>query len=595
MVQFTFINMFVIFSGMTWSGTIDLAKWCSTSEHKHDTTTAIQEYAACIQEWQAFIDIGSSLEELCLKSNAQYPVVISAAGELSPLAVYFLALLYRPATSFHSNDSLKNATMAQVILPPLHDTSIYIEEYLPLGVYRNDDVNLPSLSTVARNPKHWMTINYTRRLTAITTIRRLHGLSTVIWLGGDDVRLACTNLTINLLTTMYNVMVAVDNSVTYVSGTLHPSAALFNPMVVPIIRHELSLFKCITKIVGDKRTISSENIREAMQSNGEAIETRRAANQVAIINLIGADAMADVLTHIHSLMYCNLEPLFQLLHLLKLENLPKCTLVKLIQTRIWRTDHIEFAKVEINRVGIEEFIRDSCRLSLPAQRELLSTANALEESGYDSSMLKGPAGSFKAQRELLSTANALEESGYDTSMLKGHAGSFKSQRELLSTANALEESGYDSSMLKGPAGSFKAQRELLNTANALEKSGYSSSMLKGNAGSAKAQRSLPNTIATLEQRGFTSSEITRLIQYNNGSHKVQQAILLGCEKLHSLGFSNSHITSTLAGSKVSSFVIINGIVALCEQLITDGKTIKFIVKYVAPGVGDKNRKAVLNI
>ncbi len=118
------LSVFFVISDVVWSGKIDLSKWCSVDGIvSTDYKVAILAYMKCIDEWQDFLAARPRPEEMGLRSSAPLPVVISAAGELSPFADYFLALEYRPASSVRSNNSLKNSIMDRIILPELYPKS----------------------------------------------------------------------------------------------------------------------------------------------------------------------------------------------------------------------------------------------------------------------------------------------------------------------------------------------------------------------------------------------------------------------------------------------------------------------------------------
>ena len=69
--------------------------------------------------------------------------------------------------------------MWRIILPQLENKSVYIEEMLMIGVCNNEDVDLRAVSLIAANPKHWICINFCRRLQAICDIRRICGQNRV--------------------------------------------------------------------------------------------------------------------------------------------------------------------------------------------------------------------------------------------------------------------------------------------------------------------------------------------------------------------------------------------------------------------------------
>jgi len=262
---------------MTWAGTVNFHK------HLPDKLSdfqerAIQTYMSCLDEWHEFLEKLPLPSEMCLKPGASHPVVISAAGELSPLADYFLALVYRPAKSFHSNNSLENNTMNIIILPEL-SSSLYIEEFLPLGLNQNADVDLSLLKKRARDPTHWMCKNFSTRVQAVTILRRTCGKNSITWLGGPDV---CDALAAYVTSCSVIELVKLDvatglNGQIFIRASQHPSAPLLRGMsrqVVETTRSSLRLFKAIVDMETSNQFLSIENVRLHLSTN-EALRLQR--------------------------------------------------------------------------------------------------------------------------------------------------------------------------------------------------------------------------------------------------------------------------------------------------------------------------------
>ncbi len=92
----------------------------------------------------------------------------------------------RPVSSVRSNNSNANKTMVQAVFPFLKKT-VYIEEFVPLGMEKNAHVDRRAMTEAARgeNGKAWMSANYVGRLHAVRAMRDALGLpTTVVWVGG---------------------------------------------------------------------------------------------------------------------------------------------------------------------------------------------------------------------------------------------------------------------------------------------------------------------------------------------------------------------------------------------------------------------------
>jgi hypothetical protein len=257
---------------LTWTGSVNFRKHIpgNLSEIQNN---AIKTYMACLNEWQSFLNQQSLLSEMCLKPASAIPVVISAVGELSILADYFLLLIYRPAKSFHSNYSMNNTTATVFLIPEL-SSSLYIEEFLPLGVDQNSDVDLTLLKKRALEPKHWMCRNFAARVQAVTTIRRTCGRNTAIWLGGPDVCNALADYVASNSDIEFPELDVVTglNGQIFVRGTQHPSAPLMAGMadqVVETTRSSLRLFRAVVAVADSKQDFSIEKVKFHL-SKGEA-------------------------------------------------------------------------------------------------------------------------------------------------------------------------------------------------------------------------------------------------------------------------------------------------------------------------------------
>ena len=110
-----------------WKGKLDLAKWCSAADlaQQEEIEAQICVYMECVEEWQTHVNESKTPAELCLKTThpIKTPAVISAAGELSPLADHFMGLMYRPKVTVDNDDSLGNATSTKIILPALRENA----------------------------------------------------------------------------------------------------------------------------------------------------------------------------------------------------------------------------------------------------------------------------------------------------------------------------------------------------------------------------------------------------------------------------------------------------------------------------------------
>ena len=123
--------------------------------------------------------------------------------------------------------------MTQVVEPFFGDRRVYIEEFVPLGMAKNSDVDRHAMTEAARGEKGkaWMPDNYVGRLRAVQAMRDALGLpTTVVWVGGPVAGAA-------LQTGGYldgGVDVSRDHGVTEhedgrcinVRGSQHPSAPL---------------------------------------------------------------------------------------------------------------------------------------------------------------------------------------------------------------------------------------------------------------------------------------------------------------------------------------------------------------------------------
>ena len=92
---------------------------------------------------------------------------------------------------------MDNDTMRRIILPELKvgaSASVYIEEFLMIGVYDNDDVDLDLVDKYSAQENHWMCRNFSKRIDAIYNIRRICASSLVLWTGGLQVSRALTSL-----------------------------------------------------------------------------------------------------------------------------------------------------------------------------------------------------------------------------------------------------------------------------------------------------------------------------------------------------------------------------------------------------------------
>ena len=124
--------------------------------------------------------------------------------------------------------------MTQVVVPFFGDGRLYIEEFVPLAVAKNSDLDRQAMTEAARGEKGtaWMPANYAGRLRAVQAMREALGLpTTVVWVGGPVAGAA-------LQTGGYldgDVDVSRDHGVTEhedgrcinVRGSQHPSAPLF--------------------------------------------------------------------------------------------------------------------------------------------------------------------------------------------------------------------------------------------------------------------------------------------------------------------------------------------------------------------------------
>jgi len=213
---------------------------------------------------QEFLDERPVPSDMCLKTGAPHPVVISAVGELNPLADYFLALVYRPAKSFHSNNSLNNKTMHLIILPEL-SLSLYVEEFLPLGVNQNSDVDLALVSKCTKDPKHWMCKNFSDRVQAVTILRQTCGKNSIIWLGGPDVCSALGDYVASCgVTEMTECDIATGvNGQIFIRSSQHPSAPILAGMadvVAQISRSSLRLFRAVVEEITSNQPLLYINV-----------------------------------------------------------------------------------------------------------------------------------------------------------------------------------------------------------------------------------------------------------------------------------------------------------------------------------------------
>ena len=265
-----------------WGGTINI----DTSIPQHQLLSTLPArvlYTACVNEWRERILTAECTSELGMYSSRSHPVLVSAAGECSVLAEHFLALMYRPSKSVHSNNSLDIATMRRIILPQLENKSVYIEEMLMIGVCNNEDVDLRAVSLIAANPKHWICINFCRRLQAICDIRRICGQNQVAWGGGPDVCQALTGLSRN-----WHVSDLKSNNIdtgpmgeVLVRADQHPSTPLMHGMDVSfsrVTRMELALFRAVFSTVKANLVLTEIKVKSRMTLDEQPHRQQCSAN-----------------------------------------------------------------------------------------------------------------------------------------------------------------------------------------------------------------------------------------------------------------------------------------------------------------------------
>jgi len=167
---------------------------------------------------------------------------------------------------------MDNDTMRRIILPELKvgaSASVYIEEFLMIGVYDNDDVDLDLVDKYSAQENHWMCRNFSKRIDAIYNIRRICASSLVLWTGGLQVSRALTSLVSTWHPSEVVSVITGNMGEVLAQGDQHPSAPLLHGMdrhICSVTRMELQTFKSVVLTVEAKQTLSTVNVQQHLTS-----------------------------------------------------------------------------------------------------------------------------------------------------------------------------------------------------------------------------------------------------------------------------------------------------------------------------------------